>query len=39
MLSAKGPYLLECAIKEDDNVLPMTPPGKTVDEMMLDVNI
>ncbi len=39
MLSAKDPYLLECAIKEDDNVLPMTPPGKTVDEMMLDVNI
>ncbi|MBO5185549.1 MAG: biosynthetic-type acetolactate synthase large subunit [Prevotella sp.] len=39
MLATKGPYLLECAIKEDDNVLPMTPPGKTVDEMMLDVNI
>ena len=37
MLAAKGPYLLECAIKEDDDVLPMTPPGKSVEEMMLDI--
>ena len=35
MLSADGPFLLECAIKEDDNVMPMTAPGKSVDEMML----
>lgn len=39
MLSTDGPYLLECAIKEDDNVLPMTPPGKNVDDMMLSVEI
>lgn len=39
MLSTDGPYLLECAIKEDDNVLPMTPPGKSVDEMLLSVDI
>lgn len=39
MLSTDGPYLLECAIKEDDNVLPMTPPGKNVDEMLLSVDI
>ncbi len=39
MLSTKGPYLLECAIKEDDNVLPMTPPGKSVDEMLLSIDI
>ena len=36
MLTTKGPYILECAILEDDNVLPMTPPGKSVNDMMLD---
>ncbi|MBQ0050302.1 MAG: biosynthetic-type acetolactate synthase large subunit [Bacteroidales bacterium] len=37
MLTTEGPYLLQCAIKEEDNVLPMTPPGANVDEMMLEV--
>ena len=37
MLTTKGPYILECAIKEDDDVFPMTPPGKNVDDMMLEV--
>ncbi|MBR1548834.1 MAG: acetolactate synthase large subunit, partial [Prevotella sp.] len=37
MLSTKGPYILECAIKEDDDVLPMTPPGMNVNDMMLEV--
>ncbi|MBR1485431.1 MAG: biosynthetic-type acetolactate synthase large subunit [Prevotella sp.] len=37
MLSTDGPYILECAIKEDANVMPMTAPGKRVDEMMLSV--
>ena len=37
MLATKGPFVLECAILEDDNVLPMTPPGKNVDDMMLEV--
>lgn len=37
MLVTPGPYLLECAIKEEDNVLPMTPPGKSVDEMLLEI--
>ncbi len=37
MLSAQGPFILECAIKEDDDVLPMTPPGMNVNEMMLEV--
>ena len=37
MLSTDGPYLLECAIKEEDNVLPMTPPGMNVNEMMLEI--
>lgn len=37
MLSADGPFLLQCAVKEEDNVLPMTPPGANVDEMLLEV--
>ena len=39
MLSAEGPYLLECAVKEEDNVLPMITPGSSVDEMILEVNL
>ncbi len=38
-LEADGPALLECAVKEEDNVLPMTSPGKSVDEMMLEINL
>ena len=37
MLNTDGPFIMECVIKEDDNVLPMTPPGKTVDEMLLEI--
>ena len=37
MLSTPSPYLLECAIKEEDNVMPMTAPGKSVNEMQLSV--
>jgi acetolactate synthase-1/2/3 large subunit len=37
MLTTDGPYILECAILEEDNVLPMTPPGMDVDKMMLEV--
>ena len=37
MLSTKGPFILECAIREDDDVLPMTPPGMNVDDMMLEI--
>ena len=37
MLATDGPYIMECAILEEDDVLPMTPPGKSVDEMMLEV--
>jgi len=39
MLSTEGPYLLECAVKEEDNILPMTPPGKSVNEMMLEIDM
>lgn len=38
MLMTDGPYILECAIKEDDNVLPMTSPGMSVDEMQLSIS-
>lgn len=38
MLDTKGPYFLQVAVKEDDNVLPMTPPGGNVDEMLFDVD-
>ena len=37
MLKTVGPFILECAIKEEDNVLPMTPPGMNVNEMMLEI--
>ena len=37
MLTTDGPFIMECAILEDDNVLPMTPPGMSVDDMMLEV--
>lgn len=39
MLTTDGPFLLECAIKEEDNVLPMTPPGNSVDEMLLEIKL
>ena len=37
MLSTPGPYLLQCAVLEEDNVLPMTPPGANIDEMLLEI--
>jgi acetolactate synthase-1/2/3 large subunit len=37
MLTTEGPYILECAIMEEDNVLPMTPPGMNVNDKMLEV--
>lgn len=39
MLSTSGPYVLEVAVREEDNVLPMTPPGNSVDEMLLEINL
>ena len=36
MLSTDGPFLLEVAVIEEGNVLPMTPPGGTVNEMLLE---
>ena len=39
MLSTDGPYLLECAVKEDENVTPMITPGSAIDEMQLHLDI
>ena len=36
MLATPGPYLLQCAIEEEDNVMPMVPPGANIDEMILE---
>lgn len=36
MLSTEGAFLLEACVIEEGKVLPMTPPGGTVDEMLLD---
>jgi len=37
MLDTAGPYLLQVAVKEEDNVLPMCCPGHDVDDMMLTI--
>ena len=36
MLATPGPYLLQCAVKEEDDIMPMTPPGADVDFMLLE---
>ncbi len=38
MLATPGPYFLECAIKENEDIVPMTLPGTSVDEMQLELN-
>ena len=39
MLTTDGPYILECAVKEEENVTPMITPGSAVDEMKLHLDI
>ena len=36
MLATDGPFILEACVIEEGNVMPMTPPGGTVDKMMLE---
>lgn len=36
MLATDGPYLLEACVVEEGNVLPMTPPGGSVNQMLLE---
>ena len=38
MLDTDGPFLLEVCVVEEGNVLPMTPPGSSVNYMMLDLD-
>lgn len=37
MLHTPGPFLLQAAVLEEDNVLPMCCPGHDVDDMMLEI--
>ncbi len=32
---AEGPYLIDCTISQDEFVLPMLPPGGSVDEIIV----
>ena len=36
MLTTDGPFLLEACVIEEGNVMPMTPPGGTVSQMLLE---
>ena len=36
MLNTDGPFLLEACVVEEGNVLPMTPPGYSVNQMLLE---
>lgn len=38
MLQTSGPFLLEVCVVEEGNVLPMTPPGSSVNYMMLNLD-
>lgn len=38
MLAAPGPFLLQAAVMEEDNVMPMCCPGHDVDDMLLSSN-
>lgn len=38
MLTTDGPFLLQCAVMNEDNVLPMCFPGNDVDDMVLTIN-
>jgi len=36
MVNSDGPFILEVCVAEEGNVLPMTPPGGSVNEMLLE---
>ena len=36
MLATDGPFLLEACVMEEGNVMPMTPPGGSVNQMLLE---
>ena len=38
MLHTDGPFLLEACVAEEGNVLPMTPPGSSVNHMLMELD-
>lgn len=36
MLSTDGPFFLEACVAEEGNVMPMTPPGQSIDNMLME---
>ena len=38
MISAKGPFILEAAVEDEENVMPMIPPGNSVDKMIFTID-
>ena len=36
MMAADGPFFLEACVAEEGNVMPMIPPGGTVDNMLME---
>lgn len=36
MIVTDGPFLLEACVEEEGNVMPMTPPGGSVNQMLLE---
>ena len=36
MIETDGPFILEACVAEEENVLPMTPPGSAISEIMLE---
>ena len=36
MLETDGPFFLEACVEEEENVMPMTPPGNPIDNMLME---
>ena len=36
--AVKGPYLIDCAIDKDEFVLPMLPPGGSMDDIIVRID-
>ena len=36
MLETDGPFFLEACVEEEENVMPMTPPGNSIDDMLME---
>ena len=38
MIDAKGPFILEAAVMDEENVMPMIKPGNSVDQMIFSID-